>query len=120
MNENGSLIFIGLCLFLPMLIPIFIGTPPQETKIIYVEKKQKQKKRNPIEHLDFPSRKDPQKVVKKEKPLIVDEIDIRPDAIECLISLGMKKTAAKEKVDKMFKNKKYMTVESFLIDAYRI
>jgi len=46
--------------------------------------------------------------------------DITNDCIQALMSLGMKKTASKEKVDKMFSQKEYLTIEDFLMDAYKI
>jgi hypothetical protein len=115
MNENGSLIFMGLCLFLPMLIPIFIGSPEREPEIRYVETKPiyikpKRKKVRPE------SKKIKQHELVKQK----EEIDLKPEAIECLVSLGMKKSLAKEKVKTMWENKKYIDIESFLIDAYRL
>lgn len=121
MNENGGLIFMGLCLFLPMLIPIFIGTPEAEVRYVETKIATVQKKRKKIKpQCDF--KYDTIKVQARPKRIEEKriEIDLMPEAIECLVSLGMKKSLAKEKVKTMWENKKYIDIESFLIDAYRL
>jgi Holliday junction resolvasome RuvABC DNA-binding subunit len=60
-----------------------------------------------------------EKIVYVEKN-IIKQSDITDDCIQALMSLGMKKTASKEKVDKMFSQKEYLTIEDFLMDAYKI
>lgn len=100
MDEIASLIFMGCCIFIPMIIsaiPIkqvevvkFIEKPVYIEKPIYVEKK----------------------VENKKSPLL-------DEAVQCLISLGMKKAESKKKVEDMFKLKTYQSIESFLLDIYK-
>lgn len=54
----------------------------------------------------------PVKPAKSTSPII-------PDAIQCLVALGMKKGEAKKKVEEMFTLKDYVSIEDFLIEMYQ-
>lgn len=115
MEEVTALIFIGCCLFVPMLLSIFINFelpkfPERKEKIIvqrvYIYRPVKKHKTS----------KDKNSFVEKK------EIPVNPliqDCIQCLVSLGMKRSEAKLKVKIMFEATDYQSVESFLIDAYK-
>lgn len=93
---------MGLCLFIPMILPAFIRSPEVvvkevvKVKVKYVEKEKFIK-------------------VKPEEPSIPKD-----DAINCLVELGLKKSIAKKKVDDLFNSRKYKTLEEFIIDAFKI
>ena len=102
MEEASAIIFMGCCMFLPMILFHFSIDKEivrTEIKYVYIEKQKKLRESKPINF--------------KQENTIVE------DAIECLISLGMKKSDAKIKVNRMFLNKNYESIESFLIDAYK-
>ena len=111
MELNGAIFFMGLCLFSPMLISIFLSaidklekpSPVQVVKIEYVDR---------IIYKDKPN-------IKQESKAEI-ESPVKLECIECLISLGMKKVVAKDKVNKMWADKNYNSVESFLMDAYKV
>jgi hypothetical protein len=52
-------------------------------------------------------------------PKRVEKANANSDYVECLVALGMKKTEAKKKVEQMFLNKNYCTVEDFIMDVYK-
>lgn len=63
----------------------------------------------------------PQPIKKKDKPQIAEKINpIKDDAIQCLISLGMKKSEAIKKTNEMFEKFNYESIESFLLDVYKV
>ena len=73
------------------------------------------------EYIRKPKRS-PQKAEPKQKlkPSSVIEINsLHKDAIQCLISLGMKKSEASKKVSSMMSVKNYSTIEDFLMDVYK-
>ena len=116
MEEVTAVLFIGCCLFIPMLLSIFINfelpqIPHKKEKIViqrvYIYKQIKNNKAD--KKKDIP---EPQKE-KVSNPLY-------PECIECLVSLGMKRSEAKLKVKIMFEANDYQSIESFLIDAYKI
>lgn len=89
---------MACCMFLPMILLHFSidrVVIQKEIQYIYVDKpsqiKQEEKKSN----------------------------ELISDAIQCLVSLGMKKSIAKVKVNEMFSVKNYESIESFLLDAYK-
>jgi Holliday junction resolvasome RuvABC DNA-binding subunit len=51
---------------------------------------------------------------------VVVENPIKKEAIECLVSLGMKKSQAKKKVFDMFEKTDYKSIEGFLMDVYKV
>lgn len=101
MTELGAIIFMGFF----MLLPHIVKTPPpeiidrseiiQNIKTLPINQKQKNKKSKP-----------------KENKLL-------NDAIQSLMSLGMKKTEAKKKAQEMFLKTNYESIESFLLDVYK-
>ena len=101
MTEVSAVIFMGCCIFIPM---IFVSIPSHtvETKEVvkYIEK--------PV-YIE-------KQVAAKSKP---KENKLLNDAIQCLISLGMKKPDAKKKAEEMFAGKNYESIESFLLDVYK-
>ena len=118
MELNNAILFMGLCLFGPMFISVLLDAieklerPQAITKTEYVEVKTFKyiKPVKPIKAIAKPI--EPAKVA--EDPKLKDE------CLECLVSLGMKKAMAKSKVNKMWASKNYNSIESFLIDAYRV
>lgn len=121
--EEQALIFMGCCLFLPMLIPLFIGSPEPEVIV-------KHRPVAKIKYIKYPETKfikPKQKIVKvkapqEEKVVIKEEVPkiSKEDAIECLTSLGLKKAAANKKVNELFQKNKYNSLEEFLMDAYKL
>lgn len=113
MEQTTVIIFMMFCMFFPSVI-IFLDEKfskdvkyVQTIKYVYVnEKKEKVKK--------------PVTVKAQPKPKLKKESPIKTDAFNCLISLGMKNKDAKQKVDNMFSVKDYQSIESFLLDAYKI
>jgi len=105
MDTAAGILFMLCCLFLPSILGSL--SERGEVKIIEVkvDKKSKPKPK--------PSPKPEVAEVKKENPLF-------NDCMNCLISLGLKKSEANEKTKKMFENKEYNSIEDFLIDAYKI
>jgi hypothetical protein len=90
---------MACCMFLPMILLHFsIDRVVIQKEIQYV-------------YIDKPSNITNQE---KKNDKLID------DAIQCLVSLGMKKSIAKAKVNDMFSIKNYESIESFLIDAYKI
>lgn len=116
MEQVTAVLFIGCCLFVPMLLSIFINfelpqIPYKKEKIViqrvYIYKQIKnnkvsERKNNP----------------KPQKEKICNPLSL--ECIECLVSLGMKRSEAKLKVKIMFEANDYQSIESFLIDAYKI
>lgn len=109
MENIAVLMFFGACLFIPMLCDALYGLSnrdlvPDEVEVIkyvYIEK--------------------PQPIIKKDKPQVVEKINpIKDDAIQCLISLGMKKSEAIKKTNEMFEKFDYESIESFLLDVYKV
>ena len=122
MELNGAILFMGLCLFSPMLFSICISAIEklERPKVITKEVIK-------VEYVDRVVIKEIQTEVKTEKSQPVPAIQkiekespIKQECLECLISLGMKKRVAKDKVEKMWASKNYNSIESFLIDAYRV
>jgi Holliday junction resolvasome RuvABC DNA-binding subunit len=109
MDFTVAIIFMGFCIFGPMLISVY--EKPQKVKYIYV----KQTKVKPKAKVKKVENVQPDIVYKSDQNLQMKE-----DCFECLRSLGMNKKDAKDKVNQMWKNKNYNSIESFLIDAYRV
>lgn len=103
MDSIVAIIFMGFCIFGPMLISIY--EKPQKIKYIYIKQTKGKVKKTTQETI----------VCKPEENLQVKE-----DCLKCLRSLGMNKRDAQEKLDFMWKNKNYNSIESFLMDAYRV
>ena len=115
MDGVASLIFIGCCLFIPMIL-IHLDRPkaveviryqtifvkPSKDKIVYETEQSK----------NFTT--DLQEPAKKTNLLIFN------DCIEVLVSLGMKRNLAKEKATQLLNTKHYNSIESFLMDAYKV
>lgn len=98
MEEVSAIIFMGCCIFLPMLLETFSNVN-QKISI----------KKEIVEIVKYL----PQTPIVQENP-------IKNDAIRCLISLGLKKSEAKKKVNEMFIKFEYKTLESFLLDVYKV
>ena len=101
MTEVSAVIFMGCCIFIPMIFTL-IPSHTIETKevIKYIEK--------PV-YIE-------KQVIVKPKP---KENKLLNDAIQCLTSLGMKKSEANPLVRTMFSKKNYESIESFLLDVYK-
>ena len=97
-----SLLFIASVMLTPYIVNFFQNYKSQQ--IIYVEIEK------PVEKV--------KKVKPKSKPVEIKN-PIMDDAIQCLMSLGMKKLDAVKKVKDMFNNQNYNSIESFLIDVYK-
>ena len=100
MSEVASIIFMGCCIFIPMIASVFLNKKVEVVK--YIEKPVYLEKKVYVE-------KEP---TVKTNPLI-------SEAIQCLTTLGMKKSESKKKVEDMFKLKTYQSIESFLLDVYK-
>lgn len=100
MEMTTAIIFMGCCIFLPMLLSVM-----SDMKVVKIEKEI-------VEVVKYL----PQQTIIKDKV----ENPIKNDAINCLVSLGMKKVEAKKKVEELFSKKEYMSIESFLMDAYKL
>ena len=107
------MMFMTIWLIAPMILltvmdissSIFEAGPIPKTKIeyVYVEKIVQVK----------------DKSTSKQKP--VEELSkLQLEAIGCLTSLGMKKKDAQDKVKTMFNKKEYVSIEDFLMDAYKM
>lgn len=103
MEETSAILFMGCCMFLPMILLHFSMPSQIKTVYVYIEKPEK----------NIPTIIEKDKRNEKNNPL-------KADAINCLVSLGMKKSSAKIKVDAMFNEKEYNSIENFLIDAYKM
>jgi len=124
MELNNAILFMGLCLFGPMFISVSLlaieklQRPQPVIKTEYVEVKTFKyiKPVKPIKPIK------PTKIIAKpiEPPKPVEDTRLKDECLECLVSLGMKKAVAKSKVNKMWASKNYNSIESFLIDAYRV
>lgn len=111
MELNSAIFFMGLCLFSPMLFSICVSILDMFDKPKVITKEVVR-----IEYVDrviVQEKQIKKKIKEKESP-------VKADCIECLISLGMKKSVARSKVDEMWAVKNYNSVESFLMDAYRV
>lgn len=101
MTEITAMIFMGCCIFIPMILTVISERPVQTKEVVqYIEK--------PI-YVE-------KQVITKPKP---KENKILNDAIQCLVSLGMKKADAKQKAEEMFSRSNYESIESFLLDVYK-
>jgi Holliday junction resolvasome RuvABC DNA-binding subunit len=107
MDFTVAIIFMGFCIFGPMLISVY--EKPQKVKYIYVKQTKVKTRTKKIESLHQDISYEPDK-----------NLQIKEDCTQCLRSLGMNKKDAKDKVEQMWKNKNYNSIESFLIDAYRV
>lgn len=100
MEEVSVIIFMGCCIFLPMILNAI-----SSQKIVKIEKEVVEI----VKYIPQPPHKN-----------IVVENPIKKEAVECLISLGMKKSQAKKKVFDMFEKTDYKSIESFLMDVYKV
>jgi hypothetical protein len=124
MELNNAILFMGLCLFGPMFISVLLDAieklerPQPITKTEYVEVKTFKyiKPVKPVKSIK------PIKTIAKpiEPVKVAEDPKLKDECLECLVSLGMKKAIAKSKVNKMWASKNYNSIESFLIDAYRV
>lgn len=107
MESISALIFFGACLFIPMLCDAIYSLA--DKNIIETE----------VEVIKYIYKEDP-KPTKSKKIKAEENSPIKKDAIQCLISLGMNKTEAKRKTDQMFEKTDYQSIESFLLDVYKV
>jgi len=113
MSIVAVMTFMIICLLIPTLIPLilqlelFFLNEKSNTVIeyVYIEKPEKSNKIN--------------KSKPKVKP-VKKLSDLEIEAIDCMVSLGMKKKDAQDKIKNMFSKKKYVSIEDFLMDAYKI
>ena len=112
MEQTTVIIFMMFCMFLPPVL-IFLDEKfnnnikyVETIKYVYIEKQVKKiEKPNPVS------------VAKAKKEI---RSPLKKEAFNCLISLGMNKKDANEKVNKMFASEDYKSIESFLLDAYKL
>jgi hypothetical protein len=105
MDQVAVLIFMAMCIFIPMLLPYLdtkTSIEKEVIKYIYIEKQTPKGIDQTIA------------VVPKVDPKLLD------DCTQCLISLGLKKSEANKKVKELFNKKQYLSIEEFLMDAYKI
>ena len=116
MEATVAIAFMAACMFLPMLFSALIKV--ETPHIFYVENNSYQYNDN-RRYYNTPKKK--KLTVKNTEEPILDEQELKliDDCIQALINLGVKKTDAGTKVRKMFQNKKYITVEEFLLDAFK-
>lgn len=124
--DKMALIFMGSCLFIPMLLPFLVGIIEQKEPQKIIETKTITK----IKYIKYPDtninkKSDPiiKKIIPVEKEVIIptEKYSIaKEDAIECLLSLGLKKSFAKKRVDDLFSKNKYSSLEEFLVSAYKV
>lgn len=122
MDGVASLIFIGCCLFIPMILT-HLDRPVKTVEVVRYQTGfvKPPKKRAVYKKIEMENPKRVSKVSPKPvKPVKEAAPPIFNDCVDVLLSLGMKKASAKEKTLKMFKNKNYDSVESFIMDAYKI
>ena len=124
MEELAAVLFIGGCLFIPMLLSIFI-----DLELPIVPDFLRRKEKIVIQHVyiyktvkNKPKPKPkPIKEIKAELQINKQEnLEVKMECLQCLLSLGMKKSDAKNKIEAMWKIKNYNSAESFLIDAYKV
>lgn len=111
MEQTTVIIFMMFCMFLPPVL-IFLDEKfnnnikyVETIKYVYVEKQ--------VKKVEKPN---PAPVAKAKKEI---RSPLKKEAFDCLMSLGMNKKDANEKVNSMFIAKDYKSVESFLLDAYK-
>lgn len=107
MDQTAALIFMMLCIFAPMLLPLL----DRPVKNIYIEKEIVKYK-----YISTKQKSKPKSIADKQDK----NMEIFNDCVLCLNSLGLKKTEAKERAKKLFEKKQYNSVEDFLMDAYKI
>jgi len=118
MDGIASLIFIGCCLFIPMILA-HLDRPQKVVEVVryqtvYIQSPEKNVVYKPpkMEEKFTPSAK-PAKPVKEAVPPIFDE------CVEVLTALGMKKTLAKEKTSQTLGKYNCSSVEEFLMEIYK-
>lgn len=117
---------MGLCLFSPMLISVALSAIEKFERPKIVIKEVVKTEYIEVERIiERPNRKqitlpepepEPEQITLPEPP----QDSIKDECLQCLVSLGMKKSVAKDKVNKMWANKNYTSIEGFLMDAYRV
>lgn len=121
MKDTYQIIFIAFCFYSPFIIDRIIksikeyDSPP--VKIIEKPIPVKKIKSHRVENINY--KEVPQKIIEPESVKIPAN-KIFDDCVMCLVSLGMKKKQAKEKTQKMFDKNNYQSIESFLLDVYKI
>lgn len=106
---DSAIIFMGLCIFIPMLLPAFINIPPEQPVVKEVIKIKYIRDQVPVSK--------PETIA---STIVVQNFISKNDAIDCLLSLGLKKTLAIKKVDSLFVKKNYNSLEEFIIDAFKV
>ena len=120
MDGVASLIFIGCCLFVPMILA-HLDRPVKTVEVVRYQTVYVKPPKEQVVYKEVEKRETPVKVSPKPiKPAKEATPTIFNDCVDVLLSLGMKKSLAKEKTSNMFKNKNYDSVESFIMDAYKI
>ena len=113
MKDVLSLLFIAFVMLVPYIVNYY-STP--NYKVVYINSTPSRLPKRKIYNTS-PKNNITKPVIPKKEEYINP---IKDEALECLISLGMKKSEAKNKVNQMFSNKDYKNLEHFLIDAYKI
>lgn len=111
MEQTTVIIFMMFCMFFPSVL-IFLDEKfnnnikyVETIKYVYVDKQVKKVEKS-----------NPAPVAKEKKEI---RSPLKKEAFDCLISLGMSKKDANEKIKSMFAIKNYKSIESFLLDAYK-
>lgn len=102
MDGTASLVFIAICVFLPMILA-HLEKPEKIVEVIRYE----------TVYSISPQRVKTNAPAKEAVPTIFN------DAVDILTSMGMKKSDAKEKVTLMFKKKTYHSIQDFIMDVYK-
>ena len=116
MEELAAVLFIGGCLFIPMLLSIFI-----DLELPKVPDFLRRKEKIVIQHVyiyktvkNKPKPK-PIKEIKAELQINKQEnLEVKMECLQCLLSLGMKKSDAKNKIEAMWKIKNIIPLKVFL------
>ena len=122
MDGVASLVFIGCCLFVPMILA-HLDRPVKTVEVVRYREIPVKQTASPVvyKNVETENLKQFSKISSKPiKPAKEATPPIFNDCVDVLLSLGMKKSLAKEKTSNMFKNKNYDSVESFIMDAYKI
>lgn len=101
MEAVASILFMFVCLFLPSIL----GSLSERGEIPVPAALKKEKRTKKISHK-----------IKK----INQSNALFDDCVQCLVSLGLNKKESKERAKTLFDNKRYFSVEDFLIDVYKI
>lgn len=115
MNGIASLIFIGCCLFIPMILA-HLDRPRKAVEVVRYQTVYIQ---SPKENVVYKPPKMEEKFTPSVKPAKEAVPPIFNECVEVLTALGMKKTLAKEKTSQTLGKYNCSSVEEFLMEIYK-